>query len=180
MAFSESPVTVRAMLPYLGPLIEGRETQWRVADGAARWFAYRIREALFAARANPTLFPELATANFRIEVIGRDEVRAIAKGYPQVEIVADEVPAPALMQTEAQTVEQIAQEWLRQGRTAEKLYFPNADLSQSDLLLLHEWAQQHAVMFFENAGAVTLLPYDEATAEYAWSPEDLWFGDADA
>lgn len=178
MAFSESPITVQRMMPYLGPLIEGRETLWRTEPNRSKWFAYRVREALFAARMNPTQFPELAAARFRVEVLSSREVRA--KPRPSLEESAQTEVVPqsvARMETgDVGSAEQIIAHWEGLSAAARtKVYFPNADLHKEDLKDLWAWACEAEVLVFENLGAITLLPKigNEEAADYAFNPSDL-------
>lgn len=184
MAFSDSPLTVQRMLTYLMPLIEGRETTWRVDAGKARWFAYRIREALFAARSNADIYPELAAARYRVEVLSSREVRAVQRpALLQVEVDSEPLQRPEAARVQTQknvTLEQLQHAW-DDAEEAGKLYFPNAGLSAEDLLQFHDWTVARGLMFFENAGAITLMQADSAMLEYAWSPSDLqqeWKDDA--
>lgn len=185
MAYSENPITVERMLPYLEPLEEGGEVRWR-APGKARWLAYRIREALAIAREHQQRFPSIAemAEHYRIEVHGKDEVHARLK--PRVEVETEPLtlrawaPRPYVGMAEAivediSSSEVLMKEWAREGRTAGKLYFPNTDLGPDGLMVLWEWAQNEGVLIFENLGAITLLPKEgnEDAAEFAWDPSEL-------
>lgn len=178
MAYSQNPVTVERMLSYLKPLVDGQECIWRTAPNKSRWLAYRIREALAVAREFPERFPELARSRYRIEVLSSQEVRARFSAAPEIEVgvYSEEIPRSARVQTEeTRTAQQIMDDWFENPKR-EKMYFPNADLDDHELVALYKWATDEAqVLMFENAGALTLLPLEgnEDTADYAWTPEDL-------
>jgi hypothetical protein len=181
MAYSTNPITVERMLPYLEPLRGGNEVKYK-APGRARWLAYRIREALAVAKLHPERFPDFAALGdtLRVLVRGFDEVHVVHKQRIEVEALPQwaESPAPAAraeaVVREVISPEVIVQEWVREGRGGDKLYFPNADLDREALLQLHEWAQEAGVLLFENLGALTLMPLagNEELREFTWDPTE--------
>lgn len=182
MAYSDSPITVQRMEPYLAPLLGGNEVKYKV-PGRARWLAYRIREALAVAKLHHEKFPDFAELGdtLRVLVRGFDEVHVVRKQPARIEVetLPQWAEPPTLSRAEAIvretiTPEVIVQEWVREGRGGDKLYFPNADLSREALLQLHEWAQEAGVLLFENLGALTLMPLagNEDLCEFAWDPTE--------
>lgn len=175
MAYSSSPLTVERMLPYLEPLVEGRETFFRTEPGRSRWLAYKLREALAVAREHPERFPELARLDFRFEVDSSREVRAVPRDQTSIEVLSAPRPSAARMNTlSVGSAQDVIDHWEALSEAARtKVYMPNADLSPNELHRLWQWASEAGVIFFENAGALTLMPLDEELAPLAWGPEDL-------
>lgn len=175
MAYSESPLTVQRMLEYLQPLLESSTVAWNVepSPGEARRFAYKIREGLYAAAVNHELFPELARLyqQVSVRVVSRSRIEVIPAGKSIRAVLDGESPLPhAEVETRSGLpVEDIIHRW-ELGAEA-KLYFPRAELSTVDLRRLYDWAQQEGVIFFENAGAITLMRHDPEVADYAWKPQ---------
>ena len=178
MAYSESPITVERMRDNLLPLIGSARVTWRVDDGQARRFAYKVREALAVAQLHRERFPELAAAadaGWRVTVPDRTTVRAELAPALRARVVNEDAEVPtarAEVDTrKGMTIDNIIARW--EIGSESKITFQNADLSREDLLRLYEWAQGVGVMFFENTGALTLVAYEPDTAPFAWSPEDL-------
>jgi hypothetical protein len=180
MAYSESPVTVQRMLPYLQPLIDGEgQAAWRVEEGRARRFAYRVREALYAAQLHPDLFPELAALEVRVAVVSRSHVQATLRLPEFVAEPLDEDLASSPRQTTVETtrapgVGHILDLWHRRLMPEDKLYVPHANLKREELHKLWTHLQPSGAIFFEAAGALTILPLmgNEDSAPFAWNPEE--------
>jgi hypothetical protein len=181
VAYSESPLTVLRMREYLQPLLESSTVAWNIEPlpGAARRFAYKLREGLYAAAANPEQFPDLA------QLHGRVAVRVVSRGRVEVgqaarlSVSRGEASEASLVElrpeghTEVETREGVSlvDITLRWELGAEaKLYFPKANLSERQLHDLWIWANASGVLFFENAGALTLMRHDPEVEEFAWKP----------
>lgn len=180
MAYSSNPITVERMRPFLQPLAEKRECIWRTAPGKSKWLAYKIREALKIAREHPDMYPEFIwTDRLQIRNPSSTEVEAVIKPETLVEVDVRYVEpqtgttAARMDTTEVLGVEDIARRWEQLKHIETKVYFPSAGLDAEQLLELYAWAQAEGVIFFENAGALTLLRHDPETAEFAWTPDDL-------
>lgn len=184
MAYSESPLTVQRMMEYLQPLLESSTVAWNVEPrpGAARRFAYKLREGLYAAAANAQEFPELAQLYGRVSVRVTSKSRVEVGQALRIAINRGEVEEGKLWlerpegHAEVETregigLEEITQRW-EIGAEA-KLYFPRAHLSERQLHDLWIWANASGVIFFENAGAITLMRHDPEVADYAWKPKEV-------
>jgi hypothetical protein len=178
MAYSESPVTVERMLPYLEPLLEGGSVAWNIepVPGAAKKFAYKIREALFAAAVHSHTYPQLAELygdSLEVRVVSSSRVEVIPAGRrPSIQRVEEESSTKRHAEVETRgvlSVEDVIARW--EIGAESKLYFPKADFSPAQLEELWQWTTTHDVLFFENAGALTLMNFAEDVAEYAWKPE---------
>lgn len=183
MAYSKSPQTALRMLPYLQALRDGGEVTYRVDSRNTAWLQYKLRDALQATKLpldGLSLSEEELAAiielrnvadNYSIKVVGPGEVKAELKDAPKIEVVLTKVYKQTFVETAPRVdVDYIIDRWQKRPMGEEKMYFPNASLDYAKLLELHSWCEENGTIFFEDAGAVTLLPWDEETAEYAWQP----------
>lgn len=178
MAYSTSPLTLKRMEDYLLPLRGGGELQWGVEPHRVRWFSYKLREALALLRTLPEEdIPEKLRGlpDYRIEVVNARTVRAVPKDLPDIEVKEAKTGRSTMETTQVTSLQNIVDRWTIRAPQEDRIYFPNTMLSGEQLLDLHEWASESGVIFFENAGALTLMPHEgnEDAAEFAWSPEDL-------
>jgi hypothetical protein len=176
VGYSKNPITLERMLPWLEPLKQG-PTTYRTEPGRSAWFAYRVRAALHAARANADRWPEWAAlAPVRVEVLSDTEVRVTPGAAPRISWAAAEAPRDVRTGVSSGTsLDSIKERWELRSVLEDRLYFPEAYLGPKDLHALWEWAREAGVLLFENAGALTLLPLrgNEDAADYAWDPSDL-------
>lgn len=171
MAYSTNPITVERMSEFLTPLQGGGVVHFKVSTGKARWFSYRLREALSILQTNSNLLPEVPR-DYRIEVVAHDRVSAVPKDKPTVELVVGQSPSASTMDTRPiGSIEDIISRW-ESHHDGGKLFFANANLTQDQLVQLYDWAVDNEVRFFENSGALTLIPASDEAAPYAWSPDD--------
>lgn len=200
MGYSKSTDRVRKLMPYLAPLLEGKECAWKVQPGSdPERVAYRIREALHIAADNAKLFPELALAHSKYKV-GLDRGMVVARlvtanqveqvplerGIPQVvEPPSRSLPTlDVFLQTKdvanfssllegPKTATEIVDIW-RKIEPNQPVNFPEANMPYRELYLLYKWAglAQPRLMLMVEGASVTVAPYDADVAEYAWSPDD--------
>jgi len=168
MAYSTNPITVERMAQYLTPLQGGGEVVFKVEPKKARWLTYRLHEALRILQDNPGLMPEVPR-NYRIETTAPGEVVATPKVAPRVEVVVGH--QATVDARPASGIEDIINRW--NSNEGDKLYLANAGLTEDQLVDLYEWATEAGVVFFESAGALTLMPHNPEVAPFAWTPEDL-------
>ena len=175
MGYSTNTITVERMRDYLRALEPGEPVTFTVRGGQAKYFAYKLREALAIVRQQPDVYPGLPT-DYRVTIDSFNRVLVVPRPVlaAEVLITADE-PQSTSVFTEGtkRGIEEIVAEWNREGRTSRKLYFSSINLKELELVALWQWAQENNVLIFENAGSLTLVPFDEDMAEFAWTPDDL-------
>lgn len=199
MAYSTNPETLRAWLPHLGELIEGRTCKWKLNEPRAAWFAYKTREALAIARAilpkaplppldaeeeeyyNQVLALATMAEKVRITVTAPDEVQAVlAAQPPEAEVLAGVTPIQGLepagilpsQDLGGQTAQSIREEWEARQPSNDPLHFPRANLELSEMLKLHSWATSMHLLILEADGAITLRRKERGLEEFAWTPQD--------
>lgn len=194
--YSKSPETARAMLPFLGPVLEGNLCAWTVEWGRADHWAYKIREALYIARLWRGRLSEeqhgaefvrdmqaldRAAERYRVAVVSPEKVQLeVAKGSSEAQVLAQ----PSLGTTQGleeagqmpsvyvgpQSAEGIQLAWRALQPSNAPLHFPNANLAQHELELLHEWATPMGLVMVVADGALTLQRPTKDLARYAWAP----------
>lgn len=181
--YSKSPRAVQRMLHHLDLVQQGRTCAWTVPYGEADSFAYKIRNALFAAKLHEEQFPALAAraGQFRILTVSPMRVEAVLAPEPteaEVEVLGatpsayvgghpEQHPGPI-------SVELIQSTWQARQPDAAPLYFPGAALSGEDLTRLFEWATDlHVLMFVSPQGDLTLRRFSQDLAGLEWTPKDL-------
>lgn len=171
MGYSTNPITVERNLPYLQHLTGG---EVRFRTDKPRWLAGKLRECLAILRENPELAPTVQR-DYRVEIASSREVIASPKDAPKIEVISQKSKTTVQTQATYGPADIITQ-WGRHVAVSigppSKLHFASANLSKDQLYSLWEWAQDNGVMFFEAAGALTLMPHDSETAPFAWSPND--------
>lgn len=184
MAYSTNPSTLASMMPDLLPLMEpSGSAVWRTDEGAARWFAYRIREALYIAR---TLGgPEPLRRRFRVIVVGPSLVKVSLQLSRKAQFIGrlleNEAPEPQA-QTYVDTrtlsfdtfLDEVVRSWASR-RGENKLHLSRANATRVQLMQLYSWCQTEGLCFFEaDGGALTIMTKlgNEDTAMYAWDPSD--------
>lgn len=169
MAYSTSPVTALRMESYLTPLSGGGEVRYRVDPNKTKWFAYRMREALSVLGQYPELLPEVPR-NYSIKVTSTREVVAVPKEPdPTIEVMVGSAEGGSVLATRRPTtVEEIVEQW-----RGTKMFVPGAGLDPDQLVQLFNAGQKVGFAFFVNDGSLTLLPFADEAAEFAWTPEDL-------
>ena len=85
MPYSNDVERLERMLPYLAPVAQGKNAQWKITAGSPNTVAYRIREALHIARLNPNSYPDLAkyANDYSISIVEGNTVRA-RRRTPQI------------------------------------------------------------------------------------------------
>lgn len=196
MAYSTNPETLRAWLPHLGELIEGRTCKWKLTEPRAAWFAYKTREALAIARLMQTngvysgtdsdfilaaYNLSLMAEKVRVTVSAPDEVQAVlAAQPPEAEVLAGVTPTQGLepagilpsQDLGRQTAQSIQEEWEARQPSNDPLHFPRANLELNEMLKLHSWATSMHLLILEADGAITLRRKERGLEEFAWSPAD--------
>lgn len=196
MAYSTNPETLRAWLPHLGELIEGRTCKWKLKEPRAAWFAYKTREALAIARLMQTnevysgtdsdfilaaYNLSLMAEKVRVTVSAPDEVQAVlAAQPPEAEVLAGVTPTQGLepagilpsQDLGTQTAQSIQEEWEARQPSNDPLHFPRANLELSEMLKLHSWATSMHLLILEADGAITLRRKERGLEEFAWTPQD--------
>lgn len=187
MAYSRSEGTLKAMMPHLQHISQGRTQKWSVSQGRAWWWASKVREALYIARnVYPEKYPQLAAiaGTFTIEILDGQTVQArpsantpataIGNGDGLVETETpthDVTPTHGLELATAiprtvvgqKTATDIISWCLRAGATNDKLVFTEVSLSDEELNQLSRWAASRTprwmVVVAPKEGIVTLSPY---------------------
>lgn len=196
MAYSQSPVTLERMLPYLGPLTEGHTARWEAGEGAAlgwsKWWAYKVREALFIAglmkkglvphgAVPPATVEGLARAveRMKIEEVGPRLVQAVpARNTSDTQVLLGATPTHGLeeagttssMRLGPQSAGSIQQLWHNQQPSNAPLFFPDAALEDLELEMLHTWAEARGLIIIVAGAALTLTRPSRDTRALAWSP----------
>lgn len=185
MGYSRNPATLLKLRPILTELEAGRTCHWRTDSDPFR-LAYKIREALYIAKLYPARFPALAAAadHFTLRVVDKS-VEAIPKSYAQPldgQMMIGEKDQPSTEPVVfsrffegngGQTAMSIIQAWHEAQPSQGALHWPNAHLTKDELIKLYNWTQEIHWLMFEADGGLTLKPWDDELATYAWSPEDL-------
>ena len=160
---------------------------WDVKEGQADYFAYKIREMLFIAKLYPNDYRRLATLADSSRVVvtspSHVEIKSVV-GTP--EATASTQPTGVVVQGLANagheartqsvtTAEQVIDAWKSKQPTNERIPFPNAQLSNAELVKLYQWASTLTPpwLFFAVGGSVTLQKYSRDMADLAWSPADI-------
>lgn len=196
MAYSNSPVTLERMLPYLGPLALGRTARWENSASAAprwsKWWAYRVREALFiAGQIEKGLVPHggipaetvaglaAAAERMKIEEVGPNLVQAIpAHNTSDVQVLLGATPTHGLdeagtvssMRLGPQSAGSIEQLWEDLQPSNTPLFFPDAALEELELEALHTWAEARGLIIIVAGSALTLTRPTRDTRGLAWAP----------
>ncbi len=95
MPYSDDRKRLEEMLPYMGALALGKNTEWTIARGNPTTVAFRIREALRIARLYPSEYPDLAkyAGDYAINTKVGNMVTA-RRRTPDMEAHVVEKPAP--------------------------------------------------------------------------------------
>jgi hypothetical protein len=184
MGYSTSKQTLNQMLPDLTLLAEGKGCIWKVDPNEAHKYAYKIREALYIASLYPDEYPELVRARdeFVIEITSSREVQARkARGKSTASVRPFEGVNTGLEEggiakrlVGAHTAASIIQAWTEVQPNNDRFFFPEAELLDDDLVVLHRWAETKKLIFFVSQdGGLTLQRYDSSLDGLSWSPEDL-------
>lgn len=181
--YSKSPRAVQRMLHHLDLVQQGQACAWTVPYGEADGFAYRLRNALYAAKLHSEQFPALAAraGQFKILTVSPSRVEAVLAPEPteaEVEVLR-ETPMSYVGGAPTQhpgpiSVETIKDAWQVRGPDPTPLFFPGATLGPEDLRLLFEWATDlHILMFVSPQGDLTLRRFSQDLAGLEWTPKDL-------
>lgn len=193
MGYSKNPDTLNKIRGHLLNLEDGLATEWKVPEDKTDWWAYKVREGLSIARLYPTRFPKLAEAAqmFKVVIAGAGIVRAVLAGNTPEPVVSaaggnvqhgldtdhavtgDGGRRSTATVTGPQTADSIMRVWFAQQPSNNPIYFPDAALSNSELLTLHELASEQNLIFFESFGAITVQRRTADLVEFAWDPMDL-------
>lgn len=188
MAYSDSPETLRKILPLLQPLAEGKSWRWSAPDNA-RMLAYKLREGLYIARTHPTEFPELAQAagQFRIEVVNKDTVQAVQKRQFTTEAMAaadagNTSAAVVVTGTEMagklhelvapESAIRIIQFWMDAQPSNGPFSFPRSTLNMEEMTKLYNWATARKWLIFYAEGRITLHRPTKDLEGMEWTPAD--------
>lgn len=185
MGYSESIRTVERRAELLGPLMEGKPTEWECNPGTERMVAYQVRECLRIAKKNPSQFPGLAEAASRmiVEIQGPGVVvareRRTSTAMASVS-VRERVEAPVdpkkhladeVSLVGSQSALTIINSWIASGGES-IMHFPQANVSIEDLKKLDQWARAENVLLFWKDPMVTLRPFDAELAPHAFDAEE--------
>lgn len=188
MGYSKSRITLDKNRHLLAAWEEtGVYPTWDVREGTADYFAYKLREMLYIAKLYSTDYPRLALLadSSRVVVTSPSHVEIkSAVGTP--EAVASTQEAGVVVQGLASSGREVAQHsltlasevmeaWKAKQPTNERLSFPNAKLSEAELVKLYQWASTltPAWLIFEVGGSVTLQKWSRDMADMAWTPADI-------
>ena len=191
MGYSTSTYTLdeRIRSGELDLLAKGQACTWIVSTGNASKFAYKIREALYIARAHADQYPALAQAadQYVIEVANASTVFArytganteatvLATGGSENTATAThglEKAGRAIQSNGPQSQFTIIDTWRKAQPSNEPIYFPTASLDDEQLEQLWLWSQNHRppLMLMVSGESVTVSLWNESVARYAWAPE---------
>jgi hypothetical protein len=179
MGYSKAAITVERMRPNLGAIENGQPCVWSVAPGQEDRFAYKIREALYAAAHNSHRFPQLAAQadRFTIEILDVGKVQARLSDNTPAQLVNSSTPAEVtpvhglaphssperpLSVVGLKDVRAIIQYWLRAQPTNQAMTFPDADLGDADLQALARFCAGRSpawvVVKIPNVNVISLHP----------------------
>ena len=188
MGYSKSKLTLDKNRHLLKEWEEtGVYPTWDVKEGQADYFAYKIREMLFIAKLHPNDYRRLASLadSSRVVVTSPSHVEIkSAVGTPEATVSTQQAGvvvqglANAGHEPRQQTVttaDQVIEAWKSKQPTNERIPFPNAQLSNAELVKLYQWSSTLTPpwLFFAVGGSVTLQKYSRDMADLAWSPADI-------
>lgn len=180
MGYSQNISTLRAIQPQLQLLAAGQPCTWDRPSGDGHRWAYKIREALNVAEREvinkgehaDEFIKQLAVAkkHFTIRTISQFKVEASFKTSAEESL--EPTPTDQGKETstrshtigEIKTLEDLIAIWHDRQPTNTPIHFPNALLSDTDLVLAADWAAtlQPPWMLLRPRGtnALTLAPND--------------------
>lgn len=149
---------------------------------SASKFSYKVREALYIASLYPEDYPELAQAARVFEIKARgDRVLAVPTEHPDVATIdvkakpekeePEETANATLMVHGYQTVMTIIEKCIDTKK--DSISFPDAELSDEDLIRLYRWAAVRNKLLFVSSPGITVQTAQDDLRELAWTPEDL-------
>lgn len=179
--YNTSTKVVRRLERYLQDMDEARRSvEWATSDPDR--LAYRIREALAAAREHEDEFPSYAELQHLFQIQSREgKVRARYIGIDQIE---DQEPgstsaSPTPSGPERMTVDHelvsatgVVGAALKFKNSSEELFFPNARLSTDELTAVWRWTQGNDWKLIEHEGKGLTLTKGEVSEALLWTPEE--------
>lgn len=191
MGYTDNPEVLRARLDMFDKLPTKQTISWTLRDpqsGDARRFAYKLREGLAIARANPLDFPELAALadhyTFRVQdastIIGDYSERATLPIADSMQHGAADVPVVLGTQNltldAPRSVFDVITFWVDSQNKlphSNKLRITNHQLSEVDMGKVYRWASgltpPWIIVRPKDSKSFTLGPYEVDAP--AWSPD---------
>lgn len=188
MGYSTNPAVLEDFLAEysLDDMKLGLPCAWEVSGNQAQAFAYRLRQALYIAAANPELYPELAEAQrkYRVTVPTASRVEAIPSAVKaaKVSVVSERVatavhggdepfgrPSPQVRLDSAASVQA---SWQQRGPSNDPLHIRAHQLSYNELVKLYAWCEAHVpkLMMFEAGGSLTVAVREAGAHPHSWHP----------
>ena len=170
MTYNTSKACVHRMKRYLDDmLVAGRTITWPAKK--PRQFAYKIREAIYAARHHPE-FENYAALRVDYKIYSHAGfVEARYQGEPISE--AELVQAPDRMTIEEVTdAPSVVGATIKFTSKADELYFPNAQLSENDKLSVWKWGKMEGWALIDQEDEGITLTRRAVDKIFLWTPAD--------
>lgn len=197
MPYSASPSIVYSRMYLLQELNQGRSCRWTTSGSTlaeTQVLARKIREALYAAKKNPDLFPVLARIHdtMSIYVIGAGIIEAKPKQGAVVEALTKVEPTGRITSggdpwsggekaewgkrpatVGVSTAAEVIEAWQRHLPSSDPVHFQQSYLPVEELTALYQWAKGEGhptLMLLVGEGFLTVSLLEAGMEEYSWHP----------